>query len=346
MTTIDLFNWRQSGQTAAGPIKDSPDLSSYRRILVAFSGGKDSLASVLHLLDSGVAPERIELHHHDIDGGAESFMDWPITPAYCQAIADHLGIPLVFSRKQGGFKREMERDNQATSPMQWQRPDGTWYTHYTTRDAKGTRRKFPQVSNDLSVRWCSAYLKIDVLASLIRNERRFTRGKTLVVTGERAQESTARAGYKTFEPHRTDNRHGARNPRIIDHWRPIHQWTEAAVWEIIQRHRIVPHPAYQLGWSRLSCRTCIFGCPDQWATIREVYPDAFAKIADQESLMGATLKRDRDIKTFALKGQAYQSAIKQPHLARFADQTIWDAPITDDNWVMPAGAFTKSAGPT
>ena len=33
------------------------------RVLVAFSGGKDSLAALLHLLDLGVAPDRIELHH-------------------------------------------------------------------------------------------------------------------------------------------------------------------------------------------------------------------------------------------------------------------------------------------
>ena len=59
------------------------DPRTYDRVLVAFSGGKDSLACVLHLLDRGGAPEKIELHHHDVDGGGRTFMDWSITPGYC-----------------------------------------------------------------------------------------------------------------------------------------------------------------------------------------------------------------------------------------------------------------------
>jgi tRNA(Ile)-lysidine synthase TilS/MesJ len=46
----------------------SPDLNSYDVIVVAFSGGKDSIACVLHLLELGGPRERIELWHHDVDG--------------------------------------------------------------------------------------------------------------------------------------------------------------------------------------------------------------------------------------------------------------------------------------
>lgn len=46
----------------------TPDLSSYDQILLAFSGGKDSLACLLHLFDEGEDPALIELHHHDVDG--------------------------------------------------------------------------------------------------------------------------------------------------------------------------------------------------------------------------------------------------------------------------------------
>jgi len=34
----------------------SPDLQSYDRFVVAFSGGKDSIACLLSLLDAGVSP--------------------------------------------------------------------------------------------------------------------------------------------------------------------------------------------------------------------------------------------------------------------------------------------------
>jgi hypothetical protein len=41
----------------------------------------------------------------------------------------------------------------------------------TKRETLGTRLKFPQVSADLNVRWCSAYLKIDVMARVLSPDR-------------------------------------------------------------------------------------------------------------------------------------------------------------------------------
>ena len=78
-----------------------PDLAEYDFILVAFSGGKDSTAAFLYLLDRGVAPERIELWHHSVDGhggngASSSLMDWPSTPAYCRAFARAFHAPLYF----------------------------------------------------------------------------------------------------------------------------------------------------------------------------------------------------------------------------------------------------------
>ena len=62
------------GEADTAPLT-SPDLQSYDHILVAFSGGKDSLACLLHLLDLGVPRTRIELWHHRIDG-AEGTLMW------------------------------------------------------------------------------------------------------------------------------------------------------------------------------------------------------------------------------------------------------------------------------
>ncbi|MEG8058514.1 phosphoadenosine phosphosulfate reductase family protein [Sphingomonas sp. 22L2VL55-3] len=116
------------------------------------------------------------------------------------------------------------------------------------------------------MRWCSPALKIDVLAAAIRNQPRFLDGHTLVITGERAEESPSRARYATLEPHRTSTLAHA-----VDHWRPVHDWTERLIWDAISQARTSPHPAYVLGWDRLSCRACIFGSPDQWATLRLVF---------------------------------------------------------------------------
>lgn len=321
------------------------DPRTYDRVLVAFSGGKDSLACVLHLLELGVAPERIELHHHDVDGGGRTFMDWSITPGYCRAVAEALGLRLFFSYKVGGFEREMLRENARTAPMRWQTEAGEWVEMGGTRGNETTRRKFPQVSPDLSVRWCSAYLKIDVLSAMIRNSDRFLTGKTLVVTGERAQESAARSRYNEFEPDRADNRDGKQVKRHVDRWRPVLHWDEAEVWAIIQRYGVIPHPAYQLGWSRLSCMTCIFGSPNQWATIRAIFPARFEAVEAREREFGVTIKRNTTIAQTADRGTPYPAALANPELVRLAQAEEWEGPILTNEWEMPAGAFGENAGP-
>jgi 3'-phosphoadenosine 5'-phosphosulfate sulfotransferase (PAPS reductase)/FAD synthetase len=213
-----------------------PDLAAYHRFVVTFSGGKDSLASLLVLLMQGVSPERIELHHHEVDGQGPSLMDWPCTPAYVDALARHLGIVLYRSSRVGGFARELDREKAPTAPIMFDTPEGSRIAGGS--GPSGTRGLFPQVSADLRVRWCSPALKIDVLAAAIRNQGRFFEGKTLVLTGERAEESPGRARYAALEPHRTMS-----GRRHVDHWRPVLRWSEQRVWDIIASARIRPHPA-------------------------------------------------------------------------------------------------------
>src|SRR3954469_15188059 len=119
-------------------------LDEYDIIIVAYSGGKDSLASLLNLLELGVPRSKIELHHHDIDGQGEALMDWPCTRAYVKATAEALGIPVVFSWREGGFVREMLRDNAPTAPVAYER-GGETVQLPTKRETLGTRLKFPQV---------------------------------------------------------------------------------------------------------------------------------------------------------------------------------------------------------
>jgi 3'-phosphoadenosine 5'-phosphosulfate sulfotransferase (PAPS reductase)/FAD synthetase len=357
MTTV-LTQRRAARVDRAAPSTSSPlrgpqkpqaqplPLQEYDRILVAFSGGKDSLACVLHLLEAGVDPARIELHHHDVDGGGEQFMDWACTPAYCRAVADALGLRLLFSYRDGGFRREMDRKDTPTAPIRFETATG--WSEAGGQGRNGTRGYFPQVSPDLSVRWCSAYLKIDVLDAVIRNQDRFRFGRSLVVTGERAEESPNRARYAPFERHRTDTRESAGRARYVDHSRPIHGWSERQVWEIIQRHGIAPHVAYELGWSRLSCMSCIFGSPDQWATIRAVFPEVFAPIAAREARSGKTIQRKHSVRELAERGTPYRAALASLELVAQAKAHVWTLPVRvrPEHWTLPAGAFGEAAGPT
>jgi 3'-phosphoadenosine 5'-phosphosulfate sulfotransferase (PAPS reductase)/FAD synthetase len=329
-----------------------PDLDTYDRIIVAFSGGKDSQACVLRLLDLGVHPAKIELWHHDVDGREGStLMDWACTRAYCERFAEAFGLRLLFSWKVGGFEGEMLREDSRTAPIAWEEPDGEGGV--VVRQAGGdrgklsTRLRYPQVAADLRVRWCSAYLKIDVGDRVFRRDPRFNQGgRFLILTGERAQESAARSKYEVFEIDRADNRKGKRAPRHIDHWRPVHAWSEERVWEIIERYRVQPHPAYRLGWGRVSCRACIFGSPDQWASLRTIDPQGFERIAEYERQFGRTIHRKRSVGESADKGEAYDETAQTDLVAEATDHD-WNHPVILEpgEWTLPAGAYGDSAGP-
>lgn len=320
------------------------DLSLYSGFIVFFSAGKDSTACVLHLLEQGVDPDLIELHHHCVDGmEGSTLMDWPITESYTEKFAREIGLKLFWSYRQGGFEREMLRENQRTGAIVFQDDHHQFHQNGGLRGTLGTRLKFPQVAADLRTRWCSGYLKVDVGARLITSQERFTQNKYLVITGERAEESKARAKYKVFEPHRTDNRAGKRIKRHIDHWRPVHAWPESQVWDIIKRWKITPHPSYFCGFGRCSCLSCIFGSANQWATIRKYANAHFNRIADYERQFGVTIQRKLSVIELADKGVAYDI---DPKWLKIAFSTEYNEPIFQSSWELPAGAYGDCAGPT
>ena len=333
-------------------------MKDYDIYIVAFSGGKDSTASFLHLLDIGIPREKIELWHHDIDGKGEHFMDWEVTPSYCKQFADSFGVPIYFSWREGGFEQEMLRKESATAPVWFEVPRDEWETSKLRKYSGtgsfylkaggdgplGTRMKFPQVSADLSVRWCSAYLKIDVMTMAIRNQTRFNGKRTLVISGERAAESPARAKYKEFEPDRADLRDGRKISRVVDRWRAIKSWTEEEVWRVIKQHKVRVHPAYYLGWGRVSCKFCIFGNANQFASAIAVSPEQGWAIAEYEKMFGVTIKRNEDIRELAKKGTPYEG-LRDNHLINIATSTKYKEDIFMDPWILPLGAYGESCGP-
>ena len=319
-------------------------LDQYDVIAVGYSGGKDSLAALLDLLERGVPPSKIELHHHDIDGQGEKLMDWPCTHAYVKATAEALGIPVVFSWREGGFVREMLRDNAPTAPVAYER-EGQRTVLPTKRESLGTRMKFPQVSADLSVRWCSAYLKIDVMARVLANDPAYQGKKILVVTGERRQESSARAKYTETEVHRTNTKN-----RTVDQWRNVIDWSEEQVWDIIKRWNVRCHPAYQVGFGRTSCLACIFGDADQWASVNKLAPERFKRIADLERDFRSTIRKGQSVEDLAAHGNEFVS--EKPSelraLAMSSDAFTKDLffLVPGETWSPPAGAYKRCGGPS
>lgn len=344
----------------------TPDLAGYDLIIVAFSGGKDSLACVLHLLDLGIPRSKMELWHHEVDGREGStLMDWPCTRGYSQAVADHLRIPLLFSWRAGGIEREMLRNASATAAVKFETSPGSAVTEVggdgPTHNKRGdpyVRRLFPQTSPDLAVRWCSAVVKIDVAARVFGNDPRLNRGtlqkpqQFLIVTGERREEgkvnkqgvATGRAAYDEFEEYRASSR-----KRRVDQWRPVIDYPEAAVWDLMRKHGIVPHPAYRLGFGRVSCSVCIFGTDAQWAAIEEILPEQLVKIGRYEDEFGKTIARDgRNVRDRAQNGTSLIPAAADRDLIAIAQGRLPMYPVYVDpsEWQMPAGAFKETGGPT
>ena len=173
-----------------------PELETYNRFVVFFSGWKDSVACVLHLIEQGVSASKIDLHHHLVDGDSpeSALMDWPATRAYCEAVSRHLGTSFELSWREGGSLREMTRADTRTAPVVFYK-GGERVDVGGVNGPLGTRLRFPQQSANLQVSWCSSSLKIDVGAAYLRNSDQFRISRTLVVTGEGAEESTARSRY-------------------------------------------------------------------------------------------------------------------------------------------------------
>lgn len=165
-------------------------LEEYDLIVVLISGGKDSIACFYKLLELGVPKEKIELWHHDIDGGHPSRrMDWKCTQNYMKALADAEGVKLRVSYRVNGFFGELYRIG-ASEPIEWIDPDTDEVKqcklsskYLKCQEIKeqcleemedllkeyGCRMKFPAKSPDLSRRWCSAYLKVMVADSVVSN---------------------------------------------------------------------------------------------------------------------------------------------------------------------------------
>jgi len=299
------FKWYQPHRL---PVDIHPDTSKvlpfdqYDLVIVSFSGGKDSLACILHILELGIPTEKIELWHQAVDGrpGVDPrFFDWPCTESYCKAVAKALGITLRFQWREGGYEREINKVNAALAPASFELPDGT-IGSAGGHGIPNTRLKFPAAVADLRTRWCSAILKIDVSTAAVNNDPRLKDANVLVVSGERRQESNNRARYAKVDEHKSTTQ-----KRRVDQWRAIIDWREEQVWEIIERWRVRPHPAYYLGWGRVSCLPCIFGNPDQWASVKSIDPELFEKILGYEHQFGRTIQQGGDIEHLAAKGRSF-----------------------------------------
>jgi 3'-phosphoadenosine 5'-phosphosulfate sulfotransferase (PAPS reductase)/FAD synthetase len=327
----------------------SVDIDDYDQIVLCMSGGKDSIACLLKLIDMGIDLSMVELWHHDVDGQEGStLMDWPFMADYNRQLAAAFGLPIYFSWLDGGFEGEMLKENSYSRPHHVETPDGLITLERDTQRAKpGTRMKFPQISANLQTRWCSSALKIDVGRRALNNQSRFDGKKVLFITGERREESSNRAKYNQFEPHACDRRAG-RKARHVDSWRPVLHWSEEKVWDALCRHHVIAPVPYRLGWGRSSCMKCIFNDASIWATLRHHFPGSLDAIAAYEARFNTTINRN-GINVLDICKTARPLAIDDEEALIQAINQEYSLPViqTSSHWMLPPGAYAKTGcGPS
>lgn len=350
-------------------------LEEYDRVILLISGGKDSIASYYKLLELGVPKQKIEFWHHDIDGGHPSRrMDWRCTSGYIHAFSEAEQIPLRVSWRKNGFFGELYRIG-ASEPIEWKEPEtraviqcplSKKYIECQKLKERapadmekqleqfGYRMKFPMKTGNLSRRWCSAYLKIMVADTVLRNLHSLEHfGKTggkpgkdtrlLIVSGERRGESAGRSKYNEMEVHRTNA--AAKSRRIVHQWRPVIDYSEKDVWEVLKRHKVNPHPCYRAGWNRCSCAMCIFSTPTLFAGIRELYPEDYGMLRQDENVLGFTLDNDCDLDTFiGNAGSCVYHGDKEAIHSLVTGEFSVDSVYVQGEWKYPAGAFHGAEG--
>ena len=350
-------------------------LEDYDRIVVLLSGGKDSVACYCKFRELGVPKEKIEFWHHDIDGKHPSRrMDWRCTGNYVRALAEAEGVPLRVSWRRKGFFGELYRmgasepvegEKAGTGAIRQCRVSKSYALCEKIRQeagenqeeqlrAFGCRMKFPMKTGDLGKRWCSAYLKIMVADTVLRNLHSLEHfGKTggkpgkdtrlLIVSGECRGESAGRSKYNEMEVHRTNA--AAKSRRIVHQWRPVIDYSEKDVWEVLKRHKVNPHPCYRAGWNRCSCAMCIFSTPTLFAGIRELYPEDYRMLRQDENVLGFTLDNDCDLDTFiGNAGSCVYHGDKEAIHSLVTGEFSVDSVYVQGEWKYPAGAFHGAEG--
>ncbi len=315
------------------------DFSYYDQIIISYSGGKDSSACALLMKEYNIPVEKVWLWHQAIDGREDThvpFFDWPSTEGYTKSFSDHMKMKLDFQWRSWGFQGEMFRKNRKSHGVNFTCNGNT--IHLKTKGGKNsTRLKWPAKTADLRTRWCSAYLKIDVAARALTNHPDLKGKRILFITGERREESYSRKKYKEAELHRSNSK-----KRLVHHWRPVIDWTEKEIWDISERNKIIPHPAYFLGFPRLSCRSCIFYSKDHWKTLNQVDPSAIIMIDYFENETGFTLDNKFSIYELVKMGK---SLLKPDNLQYIEKATTkFNLEITTENWNLPTGAFGSGGG--
>ena len=224
-----------------------------RRLVVSVSGGKDSTACCLHLMDLGYGPEDYDRIFFDTGWEHEFLYEYvendlpavvgPITRLAAEVdLADDL-VPIA------------ER---------FEKMLGVGYSSMVRLCLK--KGMFPSRVR----RWCTQSLKVHPARDYLLEQD----GAVVNVVGIRAQESAARSMMLEWEYS------GAFK---CDVWRPLIDWSEQEVIAIHQRNGVRPCRLYlEQGSTRVGCYPCVFARKAELRAMSDHSPQRIALLGELE----------------------------------------------------------------
>lgn len=228
------------------------------KIIVSLSGGKDSIAQTILLVER-YGPQTVIAHYQVLPE------DWPETLPYVQEVCSVIGIRLVAQQVlyepvgNGTGVRRLEIRDIATP-----RDIVPWGTGVIAGVSDlALRRGWPPSA---ATRFCTSYFKRDLLNAWLTQNRSALGDGVIVALGERAAESARRARKPELWPRLI------RRGWTVWNWLPVHQASRRDVFRALHEWGIPPHPAYAAqgmtehemldvdaeGGPRTACRFCIY----------------------------------------------------------------------------------------
>ena len=232
------------------------------KCIVQFSGGKDSLATLLWAVE----------HYGKkvIAVFCDTQWEHDLTYVHVQEVIDSLGIQLVTLTGTGSFLEVAKKKNRFPS----------------------TKARF--CTEELKVKpfidWILANPDDMIIIQGIRKDESAARSKM--------QDQCTFFRYY-FEPYKVDgngrNRfHTYRSKEVKafcekyaqDVFRPIFEWNAAQVFDFIASKGFTPNPLYKMGFKRVGCFPCIMCTHQELKEIAAAFPETLQRLVDAEQEVG------------------------------------------------------------
>jgi 3'-phosphoadenosine 5'-phosphosulfate sulfotransferase (PAPS reductase)/FAD synthetase len=222
------------------------------------SGGKDSQAMLVRLLERVPAAQMIVVH------ASLGEMEWPGAMELARDQAAAAGLPFIVAHATKTLLEMVERRFES-------RPEVPSWPSASTRQ-------------------CTSDLKRGPIQREVRRYAKANGYKVIVnCLGLRAQESPGRAKRAPFRLNERDSN----SVNTWYEWLPIHDLSSPDVFGIIEQAGQKPHYAYAEGNDRLSCVFCIMANKRDLKNGRKLRPELFDKYVALEKLTGYTMHMSR-----------------------------------------------------